>query len=41
MTKKLFPEHELYLLNHWTDAVDFEASIDSARETHKGILEKR
>ena len=40
MAKKLFPEHERYLLENWTDAVDFEASMNLARDTHRRIIEK-
>jgi hypothetical protein len=39
MTERPFPEHELYLLDNWTDAVELEASMDSVRETYKRILE--
>lgn len=39
MTKKLFPEHEMYLLENWSDVVEFEASIASVRERYQKILE--
>ena len=39
MAKKLFPEHELYLLDNWGDACELEDSMDSTRETYKGILD--
>lgn len=38
MTKKLFAEHELYLLNNFADVVEFEDSVASVRETYQRIL---
>lgn len=39
MAKKLFPEHELYLLDNWNDAIELEDSIDSIREKCRGLLD--
>ncbi len=38
MAKKLFPDHELYLLENWADAAELEASMDSVREKYEEIL---
>ena len=39
MAKKLFPDHELYLLENWEDATELQGSMESVREKYEEVIE--